>query len=345
MARIAFLDDSFPFTGASLREGPLGGIQTATVMLAERLAARGHSVAVHGMVPSDERHEGVLYRPLLAPWGGEGYDLLIANCVAKLFAHARGAKKALWLHGPAKYMRKPRHLLPYLRHRPSLVFLGDYHRATWPRWIPAFRPALIPHGVGAPFIDAPAPLTPPPARAIFLSNPRRHLDWILEVWAAHIRPALPQAELHVYAGRSNYGARRDDKLDRALANIENYKDQGVVLHAPLAKDGLLRAMQESRVMLYRGDLGETFCFAAAEAQAAGVPLVTAGLGSLGERVIDGKTGFLRQEPAAFAQEALRLLQDDALWRAQSEASLAQRAALSWDEAAAAWEAHFGLERA
>ncbi len=343
MARIAFLDDSFPFTGASLREGPLGGIQTATVMLAQTLAARGHRVAVHGMVAADEKVNGVLYRPLFTPWG-EHYDLLIANCVAKLFAHAQGHRRALWLHGPARYMRKPRHLLPYLRFHPSLVFLGDYHRATWPHWIPPFNPALIPHGVGEPFTSTPALAAPPAPSALFLSNPRRHLDWVLDVWARFIHPAMPQAKLHVYAGRSNYGLRKDDKLEKALAHAEGYASMGVVLHDPLPKEALAGAMQNSRVMLYRGDEGETFCFAAAEAQAAGLPLVTAGLGSLCERVIDGQTGFIRQNPEAFAQAALRLLQDDLLWKEQHAAAQATRAALSWEAVAAAWEERFGLER-
>lgn len=342
MARIAFLDDSFPFTGASLRDGPLGGIQTATVMLAETLAARGHHVAVHGMVASDEQHHGVLYRPLFTPWG-EHYDLLIANCVAKLFAHAQGKKRALWLHGPSRYMRKPRHLWPYLRYRPSLVFLGDYHRSTWPRWIPAFNPVLIPHGVGEPFVNAPERTVPPGPRALFISNPRRHLDWVLDVWAQHIHPAMPGAQLHIYAGRSNYGSRKDDKLDKAVSRIASFADKGVVRHEPVGKEDLLSAMQESRVMLYRGDLGETFCFAAAEAQTAGLPLVTAGLGALAERVTDGETGFLRDTPEAFAEAALRLLRDDVLWLRQHKAAQASRARLQWDNVAAAWEEHFGLD--
>ncbi len=343
MAKIAFLDDSFPFTGASLREGPLGGIQTATVMLAETLAARGHQVAVHGMVASDEKHNEVLYRPLFTPWG-ESYDLVVANCVAKLFPEVEGKKRALWMHGPAKYMRKPRHLWPYLRFAPSLVFVGEYHRSTWPKWIPAFRPTIIPHGVGEPFIDAAPMEMPPPPHAIFLSNPRRNLGWVLEVWKDHIHPAMPEAQLHIYAGRSNYGSRRDDKLDKALTQVEAYADKGVLRHDPLPKAQLVRALQDSRVMLYRGDLGETFCFAAAEAQAVGVPLVTAGIGSLAERVIDGETGFLRERPEDFAQAALRLLRDDALWKAQHLAAIKGREALSWDKVASAWEDHFGLER-
>ncbi len=341
MAKIAFLDDSFPFTGASLREGPLGGIQTATVMLAETLAERGHHVSVHGMIAADERVEGVLYRPLFTPWE-ERYDLVVANCVAKLFAFVQGKKRALWLHGPARYMRKPRHLWPYLRFAPKAVFLGDYHRSTWPKWIPLFGQETIPHGVGKPFIDAPLAEDPPAPRAIFFSNPRRHLDWILEVWAKRIFPAMPEAQLHVYAGRGNYGSRRDDKLDQALSLIGRYADKGVFRHDPLPKHLLLRALQESRVMLHRGDLGETFCFAAAEAQAAGVPLVTGGLGSLAERVTHGQTGFLCEDQESFAKATLRLLREDGLWRAHHKAAQESRKDLSWDKAADAWESAFEL---
>ncbi len=344
MAKIAFLDDSFPFTGHSLRQGPLGGIQTATVMLAETLAKRGHRVSVHGMVASDEKVNDVLYRPLFTPWG-EHYDLLVANCVAKLFSYAKGTRKALWLHGPAKYLRKPRHLLPYLWHRPRSVFLGPYHRSTWPRVLPLFGAHEIPHGVGAPFIDAPETTTPPGPRAVFLSNPRRHLDWVLDIWTRRVFPAMPEAQLHIYAGRSNYGARADHKLDQALHGIEALAMQGVTLHEPLAKEALARALSESRVMLYRGDLGETFCFAAAEAQAVGVPLVTAGLGSLAERVQDGLTGFLCADEESFVISALNLLRDDALWRRQHEAArLVGRKTLDWDRVASAWEDHFELDR-
>ncbi|MGE0109630.1 MAG: glycosyltransferase [Bdellovibrionales bacterium] len=342
MARIAFLDDSFPFTGDTFREKPLGGIQTATVMLAETLAARGHYVVVHGMVLADESSHNVLYRPLSMPWDDAPYDLAVANCVAKLFSYVKAKHRALWMHGPANYMRKPRHFLPYLYFSPTPIFLGSYHASTWRPWLPRFGAVNIPHGVGAPFTEVPLRDVAPAPRALFFSNPRRHLDWVLDVWKEYIHPHMPTASLHIYAGRSNYGTRKDDKLDAALAKAEAYKDCGVEIYEPLPKDKLAKEMENSRVMLYRGDLGETFCFAAAEAQAAGVPLVTAGIGSLAERVEDGKTGFVETECHAFADAALRLLREDDLWLAQHKAAQDTRASLSWENVADQWEAHFQL---
>lgn len=342
MARIAFLDDSFPFTGETLRTRPLGGIQTATVMLAETFAARGHNVAVHGMIAANEKSNGVLYRPLFTPWG-ETYDLLISNCVAKLFSHAGAGKRALWTHGAAHYMAKPRHLWPYLRYRPSLVFSGDYHRSTWPAWLPAFHPAIIPMGLAQPFVQGTATALVPGPRAVFFSNPRRSLDWVLDIWARLIHPAMPEAQLHIYAGSATYGVPHDDKIERALAKATAYTKQNVIRHDPVNKAELAHLLGQSRVMLYRGDETETFCQSAAEAQAMGVPIVTAGIGGVAERVLDGQNGFIKADPESFAQATLKLLADDALWIKQHKAALEAHAVPSWDNVAAAWEEHFGLE--
>ena len=54
-------------------------------------------------------------------------------------------------------------------------------------------------------------------------------------------------------------------------------------------------------------------------------------------VRDGTTGYVRDEPQDFADAAVQLLTDDALWRAQHQASLAQQQGLSWDEVAAEFE--------
>lgn len=340
MSTIAFLDDSFPFTGATLRQKPLGGVQSATVLLAEALAQKGHKVTVRGMAEKAETHEGVFYRPLAGK--KETYDFVIANRAPKLLRHAAGRRRALWLHNPANYMRKPRHILPYFFYRPATVFIGEYHRATWLNWLPCFEPTVIPYGVGPPFTDAAPASTVPPPRAIFTSNPRRGLDWLLDIWSKRIRPAVPGAELHIFAGRSTYGGQADEKLDAALAYAGALADQGVVMREPVVKEQLVNELRQSRVMLYRGDSGETFCGSAAEAQAMGVPLVTAGVGSLYERVQDSATGFLRMDPGPFADAAIRLLKDDALWTQQHKAALAARAANTWEHCAAAWEKAFGL---
>jgi glycosyltransferase involved in cell wall biosynthesis len=247
---------------------------------------------------------------------------------------------ALWLHNPAGYMRKPRHLLPYLRFRPSTVFLGAYHRASWLNWLPLFGALEIPHGVGASFVDQPSSDAPPPPRAIFFSNPRRGLIWLVKLWVERIRPAVAGGELHVYAGHVTYGVAKDDEIAAALAFARSHAESGVILHDPLPKAALAPMVAASRAMLYRGDSGETFCLAAAEASAVGVPVVTAGVGSLGERVRDGVTGVVAPGEDDFVKAAIGVLTDDALWRAYRNGALAERAAATWAHSAELWERAF-----
>ena len=90
-------------------------------------------------------------------------------------------------------------------------------------------------------------------------------------------------------------------------------------------------------MLYRGDINETFCMAVGEAQAMGMPAVVTDLGSMRERVIDGETGFVARDDQAFADAAVKLLTDDALWSAQQAAALEKQRSWRWPEAAEAWE--------
>jgi glycosyltransferase involved in cell wall biosynthesis len=108
--------------------------------------------------------------------------------------------------------------------------------------------------------------------------------------------------------------------------------------APQPRPGLIAALRESRVMLYRGDPGETFCLAVAEAQALGVPAVVQPIGALKERVLHGATGFLAGDEASFARHAVALLSDEALWRRQHETALRLQQGASADDVAQQFEA-------
>ncbi|MEO0035709.1 MAG: hypothetical protein RLZZ501_1732, partial [Pseudomonadota bacterium] len=114
-------------------------------------------------------------------------------------------------------------------------------------------------------------------------------------------------------------------------------DQGVVLRGPVAKAQLVAELAAARALLYRGDIGETFCSAVAEAQAMGVPTVVQDIACMSERVIDGETGFCVKDDDGFAEAAIRVLRDDQLWRRQHRAALEQQRGWGWDQAAAEFE--------
>jgi glycosyltransferase involved in cell wall biosynthesis len=312
-------DEGAPHCAETLRSRPMGGVETAFALLAQALAARGHAVR--------QTRGGEL---------GEA-DLVIANRVPRLFAALpRRGRRVLWLHNPAGYLRKPRHAVPLLRARPVLVALGRHHQATIPWWLPGQR-VRIPLAVAPPFDAGAAERAPPPPVAVFTSNPLRGLDWLLTLWAERILPAVPGAELHCYTGSATYGgdprlaARAAPVLARAAAT------PGVRLLAPVARPLLRDRLLGARAMLYRGDPGETFCLALAEAQALGLPAVVTALGAVPERVQDGETGVVAASDAAFAQAAIALLRDNTLWTAMHRAALARGAGPGWDAVAAEFE--------
>ena len=336
MAVVVMADDGIAFDGTTPERAPLGGAESAFVSLAEAFAARGHRVLVRNRCAAPVLHNGVDWAPLARL--PERADLYIANRGHRLIGLVPAARGAFWLHNPGRYLRKPRYVLKLLRHRPVIVTTGAYHAASVPWWMPSGGRAVIPYGLAAPF-RAPRPARPPPPpHAIFTSNPLRGLDWLLDLWVAGIRPAIPAAELHLYCGPAVYGGAKAQPMAAVLARADALAGEGVRRFAPVPRAALIAALEAARAMLYRGDAGETFCLALAEGQAMGVPAVVQPLGAVVERVEDGVTGTIAADDDAFARAAVALLGDDALWTRQHQAALARQKGLSWDDVAQRFEA-------
>jgi glycosyltransferase involved in cell wall biosynthesis len=342
MASVVMADDGIAFDGAMAEAGPLGGAETAFVALAEALAARGHAVEARTNCAAPLRHKDVGWAPLAAGVP-ERCDLYIGNRGHRVIGLSRPRRRLFWLHNPAGYLRKPRFAGRLAWHRPTLVTTGRYHASTIPPWLIDGGREIIPYGVLDRFRHA-EEREPPLPRAIFTSNPLRGLDWLLDLWVTRIRPAVPEAELHIYAGPAVYGgpgAKYAPQMEAVLARAETLQGDGVRRHLPVGREALVEVLAEARAMLYRGDAGETFCLALAEAQALGVPAVVTPLGSVGERVADGASGRVARSDDDFVEAAIAVLRDDALWRRWHCGALASQRGLSWDEVAARYEALIG----
>jgi len=340
MASVVMADDGAAFDGRMAETSPLGGAETAFVALAEALAARGHRVEIRNHCEEAVIHNAVRWMPLARDMP-ETCDLYIGNRGHRVIGLVPRARRRLfWLHNPARYLRKPRNVWRLAWHRPTLVVTGAYHANTVPAWLLHGGCETIPYGVLDRFREA-LPREPPPPHAIFTSNPLRGLDWLLELWAKRISPVVPEAELHIYAGPTVYrslGSRRVSEMEAVLARADGLAGNGVRRYAPVGREALAAALAGARVMLYRGDPGETFCLALAEAQAMGVPAIVTPLGAVGERVMDGISGRVALSDADFAEAAITALRDDALWRRWHIAALEHQRGLSWDMVAARFEA-------
>jgi len=341
MARIVLADDGIEFDGKTPTERPLGGVESSVVALTAELAQRGHDVYVLNKCKEALDHDGVHWRSIDdGPWPDD-VDLYIANRGDKLLSRMPGAQRTVfWIHNPASYLLKWRYLSKLFLRRPAIIFIGDYHATTYPAWAPGGERVVIPYGLPDEFCGATPLSKAPPKRAIFTSNPLRSLDWLLDIWGGEIQPYVPGAELHVFAGAATYGSvgeKKSGAMEAVLDKASALEGKGVVLRGPVPKAELIRELRQSRAMLYRGDLNETFCLAVGEAQAMGVPAVVENLGSVVERVIDGETGFVASDDAAFADAARRLLTDDALWLGQHHAALDKQRSWRWPQAAEEFE--------
>ncbi|HEV7264862.1 MAG TPA: glycosyltransferase [Falsiroseomonas sp.] len=339
--RIVIANRGLEFDGESPGRRPLGGVESATIALAEALARRGHEVAVHASPAQPTTIRGVAWRrladglPLRA-------DLYIANRDHELLLGLPFARRrVLWLHNPANELgtahRVKMALLP-----PAVVVLGAYHRSTCPPWLARQRIVTIPLAVADTFRHrAPAEAAPPPPVAIFTSNPARNLEWLLGIWAERIQPRLRQAELHIYSGPEVYqmtGGTGFETMRRILARADALADRGVVRHVPVGRAELARRVVAARAMLYRGHEQETFCLALAEAQALGLPCVVQPFGSAPERVRDGVTGHVAPDDDAFVEHALAVLGDDAHWLRLHRAACEAQPSRGWDDVAQDFEA-------
>lgn len=341
MGVVVMTDDGIVFDGTTPETAPLGGAEAAFLTVAEALAARGHQVLVRNHCGAPLRHKGVDWAPV-ENGVPEACDLYIANRGHRLIGLVPQARRRLfWIHNPGTYLRKARYVHALWRYRPLIVTTGRYHARTVPWWMPSGGRAVIPYALPEEYRHAAPRVDAPPPRAIFTSNPLRGLDWLLDLWEKRIHPQLARAELHLYCGPGVYGAVGDQKaaaMRAVLARADALVSKGVRRFAPLPRAGLAAALGEARIMLYRGDPGETFCLAVAEAQALGLPAVVQPIGSLPERVQDGITGFVAPDDESFARQALALLSDDALWRRQHEAALRLQRGLSGDDVAQRFEA-------
>jgi len=341
MANILLADDGIEFDGRTPEEGPLGGVESSVVLLMQELARRGHRVHVRNRCREKLDHKGVDWQPIEAGDWPDDIDLYIANRGDRLIGRMpTAARTVFWTHNPAGYLLKWRYLSKLWRYRPAMIYIGDYHRTTYPSWAPGGPQVVIPYGLPDIFCQADPRPTAPPPRAVFTSNPLRSLDWLLDLWATRIEPAVPGAELHLFTGAATYGSvgeQKSDAMNAVIRMAEKLASQGVRVRGPVGKSRLVSEFADARCMLYRGDLNETFCLAVGEAQASGVPAVVRNLGSVVERVVDGETGCVATNDERFVEAAIKLLNDDGLWRRQHLNALNRQRSWRWPDAAHAFE--------
>src|ERR1700674_4480568 len=341
MASIVIADITSAYDGRDLETRPLGGTESSVIRCARELARRGHSVTVHTNCGEWIEHQGVGWGPLRDATQ-KTCDLYVAIHHPKLLGLVEKPKRrAIWVHGPSSQLRHYKKVWRMWLYRPVPVLESLYQVQRYSSLLPPRDPHIvIPLALPDDVRGHSARTTVPPRRAIFASNPQRNLRRLVEIWAKWILPRVEDAVLDIFGVHSLRP--QDDAWQLWEGGVlpqglPRYVKDSIRVHPSVSRQRLIESMRDSRVMLYLGHKCEAFCLSLAEAQALGVPAVIAPVAVLPERVIDGLTGFHRSDAERFAEAAVALLTDDALWRRQHEAAIRCQQGIAWPEYAARFE--------
>jgi glycosyltransferase involved in cell wall biosynthesis len=341
--RITFVDDSIPFDGYSPTSQPLGGPEKAFASLPAALALRGHAVQVFNRCAFPVTAGGAAWHPFDDQRPDET-DVLVALRQPRLLDFVATAKRrVLWTAGSPEELNQTAEQAHLVRHQPMVIFMSEAQRERWSNAL-ALTVKVIEPGIAASYLedDPMAPAEPP--CAVTTSHPLAHLGWVLKLWTDKIRPAVPEAQLHVYSALLNKGELGAEVppavkpvLDLALAG----RAHGITVLRPQPDPQMAEAYRAARVHLYPGQIGEPLAWTLAESQATGLPAVAmASSPIIPARIVDGQTGKIAAAEANFVAAAIDLLTDRAGFDRMSANARLLRRGRSWAIAAAEFEEAF-----
>lgn len=331
----------------TIKQTPVGGIQHATASLASNFGNNGYDVTVINKTSSDGTYQGAYWQSRQSPLPiikNPQNTVIIANNDPNLFSLLdqtikNGAKPILWLHNTLNFKRfkRAKRWQAYLKYRPNGVFLSNDSLQKAPIYYPFSGKLVIPHFLDNTIYETPIKDTQDilgaPPKVVFTSQPHRGLKKCISLWQHKINTVCPEAEFHIFCNKSS-------ALDIVQQSEEDLKRSNILLQPRCSRAELFEHISTARAMFYPGSKDETFCFAAAEAHALGVPIITQGIGSLKDRVKHGENGFIYTNKTYFADALVNVLKDNALWLKLREKAIQDAKAYQVDAVLPLWETLF-----
>jgi len=343
-------DDSLPFDGFTASQRPLGGAEKALADLAAALVKQGHTATVLNGTQYPSTADGVRYQPL-----DEFHhrpveaDVLIAFRQPHLLGAVRKARhRLLWVVAAPDYLQAPANTPLWESFAPTILFVGAAQQRVYRGALPH---RLLRPGVAAAFCqdeDLVESTVGPtdasgrvPPHAVVTTHPLHGLAWLTEIWRRLVHPQMPEARMMVYSTLMAKGLREDsvpDALQPVLDRVKAASGANVVVVDPRSDSGMADIYRASRVHLYPGHPHDFACWTLAESQASGTPAVARGVGGVEEHVINGQSGFIVPDAAAFANVTLEILRNDQVHRSLSTAAADVTRRRTWAMVAAELDA-------
>lgn len=314
------------FSPKQLGNPEIRGIETAMIQLSRALQQRGHQVTVYSAHAVPENDAGVEWQPFDTKTILPPADVSIVINDHVLLRQTNAMQRIMWLHNMLpfeKFVRKG-FIAPCYRFKPLTIVSSEYHAAKKSRLVAPFGKQTIPLGIPEVFLkNTIVHSVPPPPHAAFLTQRYRGFERLENMWDAF----APKARLTALFG-----------VD---ADAERLAAKKIEVCESLPWTRLADFLKTLRVAVFPWDKPETFCLAAAEAQAMGVPILTMNTGAIAERVQHGTNGMVANTPQQFKDFLEQVLFDDVLWRRLHLGAIASRTRYCpWDVVASKWETLF-----
>ncbi len=296
--KICFLDNSnISYTSEDIYSNKLRGGENTLINLSNEFSKLDHDVTIYNNSQKNCKIKNISWINLNQINDNPHYDLAISNNDIRLFDKISSTKKiaiSYSIQSIEKFIRKGQ-FISYLKHKPKIALLGKYHQFNRNILLRIFGSFQISLAVDDIFLNSEIKKNVLNDQAIFTSYSDRNLDLLVNIWKNKIYPINKKRKLLITPIKENY---------------HNYNIFNRIFGD---KKILLNDILNSRICLIPGHKAELFCIAAEEARELCVPIITLGIGSLSERVLHNKTGFVAKNPNEFADYTTLLFNDDKLW--------------------------------
>ena len=316
--KICFLDNSIiPYTYNDLNSKNIRGGENAIIHLSNELSKFGNDIIVYNNCKDSCVINGVKWFNINQANKSFSYDLAFTNNDIGLFNKIKAKKYIAFSHSIQtieKFIRKGQ-LFSYLKYKPKIVFLGNYHNQNRNYLLKMFGTINLEWAVDPLFLETKLDESKVENSAIFTSRRDRNLDILVKLWKKNIFPKNKSIKLFTTPSELI-----DNNYNIFARNFEDKKT-------------MLKDLLKSKVLLVPGHKAELYCIAAEEARELCIPIVTLGIGSLSERVEHGITGFIAKNPEEFAHYTLKIFNDGNLWKDLRNNLIKLRGSKKWDKVA------------
>lgn len=308
------------WTAKSIEKSGMGGSETLACAQAKNLAALGHKVRVYNSCGESGEgiYDGVEYYQT-EKFQDLQCDVLIISRQANYLGEQYNIEaklKLLWVHDTLALNATNELLLKADR----ILALSEWHKNNLIQYHNLHPDHIIVTRNGIDLSRFDHQIKRDRFKCINSSSPDRSWPVLLDDIWPRIKTQVPEATLHLYYGFLNWehSAKfmpgHPELIDRIKNKIKELEPMGVVFHDRVDQKTLAEEMLSSGCLLYPTFFSETYFIGGAEAQAAGLRIISSTIAAINETV--GDRGILipgdwtsKPYQDQFVEAAVKALQD------------------------------------